>query len=82
MFEFKRSIQWKGISVRGMGGLRSAHVISYTVYRENPARALSRASHCKIWCLMKETDLPGKKNGRYIPKFYVFRGFHLSTCYP
>jgi len=33
-------------------------------------------------CLMKETDIPGKRRGRYIPKFYVFRGFHLSTCYP
>jgi len=31
---------------------------------------------------MKETDIPGKRRGRYIPKFYVFRGFHLSTCYP
>src|SRR5579883_2856969 len=26
--------------------------------------------------------LPGKKRGRYTPKYYVFRGFHLSTCYP
>ncbi len=31
---------------------------------------------------VKVTDIPGKKRGRYIPKFYVFRGFHLSTCYP
>jgi len=31
---------------------------------------------------MKVTDIPGKKRGRYIPKFYVFRGYHLSTCYP
>lgn len=29
---------------------------------------------------MKVTDIPGKKRGRYIPKFYVFRGYHLSTC--
>jgi len=31
---------------------------------------------------VKVTDIPGKKRGRYIPKYYVFRGFHLSTCYP
>jgi hypothetical protein len=29
---------------------------------------------------VKVTDIPGKKRGRYIPKFYVFRGFHLSKC--
>jgi len=27
---------------------------------------------------VKVTDIPGKKRGRYIPKYYVFRGFHLS----
>jgi len=31
---------------------------------------------------VKITEIPGKKRGRYIPKYYVFRGFHLSTCYP
>ncbi|WP_338253096.1 hypothetical protein [Dictyobacter halimunensis] len=34
------------------------------------------------WCSMKETLIPGTQKGRYIPKFYVFCGFHLSTCYP
>jgi hypothetical protein len=29
---------------------------------------------------MKVSELPGKKRGGYIPKYYVFRGFHLSTC--
>ena len=31
---------------------------------------------------VKVSELPGKKRGGYIPKYYVFRGFHLSTCYP
>lgn len=29
---------------------------------------------------MTVTDILGNKRGRYIPKFYVFRGYHLSTC--
>jgi len=32
--------------------------------------------------ITKASEMPGKRRGRYIPKFYVFRGFHLSTCYP
>ena len=32
--------------------------------------------------MKKASEMPGKRNGGYIPKFYVFRGFHLSTCYP
>jgi len=31
---------------------------------------------------VKDDGLPGKKRGGYIPRYYVFRGFHLSTCYP
>jgi len=29
---------------------------------------------------MRVIDILGKKRGRYIPKYYVFRGYHLSTC--
>ena len=32
--------------------------------------------------MTKANEMPDKREGRYIPKFYVFRGFHLSTCYP
>jgi len=28
---------------------------------------------------MKTGEIPGHKHGGYIPKYYVFRGFHLST---
>ena len=45
MFEFNRSIQWKGISVRGMGGLAlSSRNKLYCVQRKSRARTLSRVS--------------------------------------
>ena len=53
--------------------------MGYTVYiskhNSYPERRL-------LVFFVKVTDIPGKKRGRYIPKYYVFRGFHLSTCYP
>jgi hypothetical protein len=36
----------------------------------------------KHGAIMKDVNHPGKRKGRYIPKYYVFCGFHLSTCYP
>jgi ABC-type polar amino acid transport system ATPase subunit len=43
---------------------------------------ISYQNQSKLVFFVKLTDIPGKKRGRYIPKFYVFRGFHQSTCYP
>lgn len=58
-----------------ISGLPFSRLIGYTV-------SISLMIATNLEFFVRVLDIPGKKRGRYTPKYYVFRGFHLSTCYP
>jgi len=53
---------------------------AYRLYCSQKKTHTSYPNQRNLVFFVKVTDIPGKKRGRYIPKYYVFRGFHLSTC--
>lgn len=59
----------------------------YTVYCDEQASKAFVLS--KVWCFMSckthrisKNRISKKRRIGYLPRYHVFRGFHLSTCYP